>query len=185
MNPHHLLATLADARQLFREKAYPEALDLCDMLLRKSGPHADVFTLKALIYQQSGKLVEAGKAMDLALHEDPGHPGMLFTAALINRKLKNFDLAKKQAMKAARADPDNPQIICQCAMIVGSIGEPKYALHIVEKFTQKHHDNAEAWHLIGKYQQALGNKEAAKYALQKCLALQADHAGATKLLEQC
>ena len=174
--------TLTEARQLFQKKAYPEALELCRTLLSRRGEHADVLTLQALIHQQSGNLEEAGKSMDQALTHSPHHAGMLFTAALINRKLKNFDLAKKQAMKAAREDPDNPQIICQCAMIVGSIGEPKYALQIVEKFTQKNQDHAEAWYLIGKFQQEMGNSDAAKFAVQKCLTLQPDHPKASKLL---
>ena len=139
MNQANVPRTLSGARQLFLEKAYPEALELCDSLLARNGPQADLHTLKALIYQQSGDLEQAGNSMGQALTHNPTHAGMLYTAALINRKLKNFDQAKKQAMKATREDPDNPQIICQCALIVGSVGEPQYALQIVEKFTQKNH----------------------------------------------
>ena len=120
---HSQKETLVKARQLFKHKAYPEALQVCDALLTQKGDHADVLTLKALIHQQSGNLEEAGKAMDLALTHNPTHAGMLFTAAFINQKLTHFDRAKKQAMKAAREAPDNPQIICQCAMILGTVGE--------------------------------------------------------------
>ena len=145
-------------------------------------PQADILTLKALIHQESGNLEEAGKAMDLALTHNPGHAGMLFTAALINRKLSNFDLAKKQAMKSAREAADNPQIICQCAVILGSIGEHQYAMQILEKFIQKNQGNAQAWYLIGKFQGELGNSDASEFALRKCIALQPGHIHAAKLL---
>ena len=138
--------------------------------------------LKALIHQQSGNLEEAGKSMDLALTHNPTHAGMLFTAALINQKLTHFDRAKKQAMKAAREAPDSPQIICQCAMILGTVGEPHSALQTLEKFIRKNQDHAQAWYLIGKFQGDLGSDEAAAYALRKCLALQPEHDHASKLL---
>ena len=184
MSQQHSQQTLADARQLFKQKAYPEALQICKTLLTRKGPQADILTLKALIHKQLGNLEEAGKSMDLALSQNPTHAGMLFTGALINRKLSNFDLAKKQAMKAAREAPDNPQIICQCAMILGSVGEPQHALRILEKFIQKNQGQAEVWYLIGKFQADLDNSDAAEYALRKCVALQSSHANALKLLER-
>jgi Flp pilus assembly protein TadD len=174
--------TLAEAGRLFKQKAYSEALQLCETLLSKNGPQANVFTLEALIHKQSGNLEEADKAMDQALKLNPTDASMLFTAALINQKLSNFDLAKMQAMKSTREAPDNPQIICQCAMILGSVGAPQQALQILEKFTQKHKNQAQAWYLIGKFQLDLGNVEAATYALKKCTALKPDHASALKLL---
>jgi tetratricopeptide (TPR) repeat protein len=184
MYEQHPQPTVADARKLFNQKAYPEALQLCETLLTRKGPRADILTLKALIQKQSGNLEEAGKSMDLALSQDPDNAGMLFTAALINRQLSNFDLAKQQAMKAAREAPDNPQIICQCAMILGSLRKPQQALQILEKFMQKNKDQAEAWYLTGKFQLDLGSNEAADYALRKCITLQPDHANALKLLER-
>jgi tetratricopeptide (TPR) repeat protein len=126
-----------------------------------------------LIHQQSGNLQEAGRSMDLALKDNPDHPGTLFTAALINRKLKNWDLAKKQVMKAVREAPDNAQIICQSALLLGGLREPKIALAALEKFTQKNQNHAEAWRLIGKFQKKLGNEEAANFALDKFKVLQA------------
>ena len=111
--------------------------------------------------------------MDLALKDNPDHPGTLFTAALINRKLKNWDLSKKQVMKAVREAPDNAQIICQSALLLDGLREPKIALAALEKFTQKNQNHAEAWRLIGKFQKKLGNEEAANFALEKFKALQA------------
>jgi len=184
MNQQHSQQTLAEARQLFKQKAYPEALQLCESLLIQKGDQADTLTLKALIHKQLGNLEEAGKSIDLALSQNPNHAVILFTGALINLKLSNFDQAKKQAMKAAREDPDNPQIICQCAMILGSAGEPQSALQILEKFVQKNQGQAEAWYLIGKSQATLDNSEAAEYALRKCIALEPNHANALKQLER-
>lgn len=184
MSQQHSQQTLADARQLFKQQAYLEALQLCKTLLTQKGPQADVLTLKALTHKQLGNLEEAGKSMDMALSLDPTHAVMLFTGALINRKLSNFDQAKKQAMKAAREAPDNPQINCQGAMILGSIGEPKQALHILEKFVQKNQDQAEAWYLIGKFQAVLDNNEAAEYALRKCITLEPNHVNASNRLER-
>ena len=184
MSQQHSQQTLADARQLFQQKAYPEALQLCKTLLSQKGLQTDVLILKALIHKQMGDLEEAGKSMDLALSQNPTHAGMLFTGALINLKLSNFDQAKIQAMKAAREAPDNPQIICQCAMILGSVGEPQNALQILEKFTRKNQDQAEAWYLIGKFQAALDNNEAAEYALRQCIALEPKHVNALKQLER-
>jgi tetratricopeptide (TPR) repeat protein len=176
--------TLAEARELFKKKAYPEALELCKTLLARNSLQADVLTLQALVHKQLGNLEEAAESIDLALSQNPTHVVMLFTAALINLKLSNFDQAKKQAMKAAREASDNPQIICQCAMIVGSTGEPQQALYILEKFVQKNQGHANAWYLIGKYQAALSNNEAAEYALRKCIALEPSHVNALKQLEQ-
>jgi len=183
MSQQHTPQTLADARQLFKQKAYPEALQLCKALLTKNSLQADVLTLQALIHKQLGNLEEAVKSIDQALNQSPTHAVMLFTAALINLKLSNFDQAKKQAMKAAREASDNPQIICQCAMIVSSTGEPQQALYILEKFVQKNQGHANAWYLIGKYQAALANNEAAEYALRKCIALEPNHVNALKQLE--
>jgi tetratricopeptide (TPR) repeat protein len=166
------MPTLTKARELLAEKNYPEALKLCDSLLAQRGAPAGVHTLKALIYQQSGNLEEAGHSMEMALEENPDHPSMLFTAALINKKLENYDLAKKQVMKAAREAPDNPQIICQCALLLGSLREPQKALDSLEKFTQKNKNHAQAWQLIGKFQKELGNEEAASFALEKYKSLQ-------------
>ena len=90
----------------------------------------------------------------------------------------------KQAMKAARESPDNPQINCQGAMILASAGEHQLALHILEKFVQRNQDQAEAWYLIGKTQVALDNSEAAEYALRKCIALEPNHLNASKWLER-
>lgn len=182
MYSHHPAPSLSDARDLFRQKAFPEALELCEKLLTRSREPADVLTLKALIHQQSGNLEEAGKAIELALTHKPDHAVMLYTAALINRKLKNYELAKKQAMKSMREAPDNAHIICQCALILGSVREPKYALQQLEKFTHDHPGEAQAWYIIGKLQHELANEEAAEFALRKCLKLQPDHANATKVL---
>jgi len=176
--------TLADARQLFRQKAYPEALQLCETLLSQESTQADVLTLKALIHKQLGNFEEAGKSIELALNQNPNHIVMLFTAALINLKLSNFDQAKKQAMKAARGAPDNAQIICQCALILINVGGPEHALQILEKFVQKNQDQANAWYLIGKSQAALDNSDAAEYALRKCIVLEPGHANALKQLER-
>jgi len=184
MSQLHAQQTLADARKLFKQKAYPEALQLCITLLTQKGNQADVLTLKALIHKQLGDLEEAGKSMDLALSQNPTHAVMLFTGALINFKLSNFDLAKKQAMKAAREASDNAQITCQCAMLLGSAGEPQLALQILEKFIQKNQGQAEAWYLTGKFQAALDNSEAAEFALRKCIALEPNHVNALKRLEQ-
>lgn len=184
MNLKHAQQNIAYARQLFKEKAYPEALQLCKTLLSRNDQQADVLTLKALIHKQLGDLEEAGKSMDLALSINPTNAVMLFTGALINLKLSNFDQSKKQAMKAAREAPDNPQIICQCAMILGRAGELQNALQVLEKFTQKNHKHAEAWYLIGKFQADLNNGEAAEYALRKCIALEPNHANAIKRLAQ-
>jgi tetratricopeptide (TPR) repeat protein len=123
MNPYERKKILAEARQLFNEKAYPDALQRCKILLDRSAPQVDVLALKALIHQQSGNLAEAGKSLGQALGLSPDDPGMLITAALINRKLENSDLALKQAMKAARAAPNDPKVVCQCASIIGSLGE--------------------------------------------------------------
>lgn len=182
MSQQHSQQTLADARQLFKQKAYPEALQLCKALLTQKDPQADVLTLNALIHKQLGNFEEAGKSIDLALRQNPDHAGMLFTGALINRKLSNFGQAKKQAMKAAREAPGNPQLICQCAMILESVGEPQHALQILEKFVQKNQQQAEAWYLIGKFQAVLDNSEAAEYALRKCIALEPSHVNALKRL---
>ena len=184
MNLKHSQQNLAYARQLFKQKSYPEALQLCNTLLSRNDQQADVLTLKALIHKQLGDFEEAGKSMDLALSLNPDHAVMLFTGALINLNLSNFDQAKKQAMKAAREAPDNPQIVCQCAMILGRAGELQNALQVLEKYTQKHHGPAEAWYLIGKFQADLNHEEAAEYALRKCIALKPDHANAIKRLEQ-
>jgi tetratricopeptide (TPR) repeat protein len=167
--------TLADARQLFKQKAYPEALELCDALLSRNANQADVLTLKTLVHKQLGNFEEAGKSIELALHQSPDNAVMLFTAALINLKLSNFNQAKKQAMKAAREAPDNPQINCQCAMILGSAGEPRHALQILETFVQKNPGQAQAWYLIGKFQADMENSEAAEYALRQCIALEPEH----------
>ena len=184
MSQHHSRQTLADARQLFRQKAYPEALQLCKTLLDQPGRHADVLTLEALIHKQLGNLEEAGKSIDQALSQNPTSAGILFTGALINFKLSNFDQAKKQVMKAAREAPDNPQINCQGAMILGGIGEPQNALHVLEKFIQKNQGHADAWYLVGKFQLSLDNREAAEYALRKCIALEPKHSNALKQLER-
>jgi len=182
MNQQHSPQTLADARELFKQKAYPETLELCKTLLARNDAQADVLTLQALVYKQLGNLEEAGKSIELALSQNPNHVVMLFTGALINLKLSNFDQAKKQAMKAARGAPDNPQIICQCAIIVGSAWESQQALQILEKFVQKHQDHAQAWYLIGKFQAALDNSDAAEYALRKCITLEPTHVNALKQL---
>ena len=108
MNLYERKKILAEARQLFNEKAYADALQRCKTLLDRSAPQVDVLVLEALIHQQSGNLAEAGKSLEQALGLSPDDPGMLITAALINRKLENSDLALKQAMKAARAAPDDP-----------------------------------------------------------------------------
>ena len=184
MSQQHSQQTLLHARQLFSQKAYPEALQICNTLLTQNGNRADILTLKALVHKQLGELEEAGKTIDLALSQNPDDAGMLFTGALINLKLSNFDQAKKQTMKAAREAPDNPQIICQCAMILGSVGEPQQALQILEKFTQKNQGQAEAWYLIGRFQTDLDNSEAAEYALRECIALKPDHVNALKRLKQ-
>jgi tetratricopeptide (TPR) repeat protein len=184
MSQQHSQQTLVHARQLFSQKAYTEALQICDTLITKNGNRADILTLKALIHKQLGELEEAGKSIELALSQNPDDAGMLFTGALINLKLANFDQAKKQTMKAAREAPDNAQIICQCAMLLGSVGEPKQALQILEKFTQKNQGQADAWYLIGKFQAALDNSEAAEYALRECIALNPDHVNALKRLRQ-
>ena len=140
-----------------------------------------MLALKALIHQQSGDLAEAGKSLEQALSLSPDHPGMLITAALINRKLENSDLALKQAMKAARAAPDDPKVVCQCASIIGGLGEQQAALQTLETLIRKHPGHSEAWHLVGKLQKELGNNDAAEFPLCKCLALQPDHAGARSL----
>ncbi len=184
MNQQYSQQTLADARKLFTQKAYPEALQLCETLLAQKGPQADILALKALIHKQLGNFEEAGKSMDLALEQNPDNAGMLFTGALINLKLSNFDLAIKQAMKAAREAPDNSQLVCQCAIIVERSGKPQEALQILEKFTQKHQQQAEAWYLIGKFQEGLDNNEAAEYALRQCIALEPNHVNALKRLEK-
>ena len=172
---------LAEARQLFTEKAYPDALQRCKILLDQSAPQVDVLALQALIHQQSGNLAEAGKSLEQALRLNPDHPGMLCTAALINRRLKNSDLALKQAMKAARVAPDDPKVVYQCASIIGSLGEQKTALQTLEKFLRSSPNQAEAWRLVGKFQQELGNHDAAEFATRKCLALQSDHGGTGSL----
>jgi tetratricopeptide (TPR) repeat protein len=184
MSQQHSQQTLADARQLFKQKEYSEALQICKTLLTRKGPQADVLTLKALIHKQLGDLEEAGKSMDLALSQNPTHAVMLFTGALINLKLSNFDQAKKQAMKAAREAPDNPQINCQCALIVGRAGAPQRALQILEKFVQKNQGQAEVWYLIGKFQADLDNSEAAEYALRECIKLEPNHVNALKRLKR-
>ena len=181
MNQYERKKILAEARQLFKEKAYPDALQRCETLLEQSAPQVDVLALQALIHQQCGNLAEAGKSLEQALGLSPDHPGMLFTAALINRKLENSDLALKQAMKAARAAPDDLKIVCQCTVIIGSLGELQTALQTLETLIRKHPDHAEAWHLVGKFQKELGNNDAAEFAVSKCLALQPDHAGARSL----
>ncbi len=183
MNQPLFQQNLAEARQLFKQKAYPEALQRCETLLTTHPDQADVLTLMALIHKQLGNLEEAAKSIDLALNQDPNNTVMLFTGALINFKLSNFDQAKKQAMKAAREAPDNPQVTCQCAMILGRVDAPQLALQILEKFVQKNQGNAQAWYLIGKSQAALDNSEAAEYALRKCIALEPGHAGALKQLQ--
>lgn len=184
MNLKQSQQNIAYARQLFKQKEYPEALQLCNTLLSTNDQQPDVLTLKALVNKQLGDYEEAGKAMDLALGQSPNHAVMLFTAALINLKLSNFDQAKKQAMKAAREAPENPQIICQCAMILGRAGEFQNALQILERYTQKNQGLAEAWYLIGKFQADLGHDEAAEYALQKCISLEPGHVNAIKRLDQ-
>jgi tetratricopeptide (TPR) repeat protein len=173
---------LGEARQLFKEKAYPDALQRCKILLDQGPPQVDVLALQALIQQQSGNLEDAGKSVEQALGLSPDHPGMLFTAALINNRLENSNLALKQAMKAARVAPDDPKVVCQCALIIGSLGEQETALRSLETLIRKHPDHAEAWHLMGKFQKELGNTDAAEFALRRCLALQPDHAGARGLL---
>ena len=183
MNQQHSPLTLADARGLFRQKAYPEALDLCNTLLGRNDQQADVLTLQALIHKQMGNFEEARESIELALGQNPNHVVMLFTGALINLKLSNFDQAKKQAMKAAREAPDNPQINCQCALILGKLKEPQLALQLLEKFVQKNKEHADAWYLIGKSQAELDNNEAAEYALRECLALEPEHVNALKRLE--
>ena len=182
MNLYERKKILAEARQLFKEKAYPDALQRCKKLLDQSAPQVDVLALQALIHQQSGNLAEAGKSLETALGLDPDHPGMLLTAALVNNKLENSNLALKQAMKATRAAPDDLKVVCQCALIISSVGEQQTALQSVETLIRKHPENAEAWHLAGKFQKELGNNDAAEFALRKCLALQPDHAGARGLL---
>jgi len=184
MSPQQSLQTLADARQLFKQKAYPEALQICKSLLGQKGLQADVLTLEALIHKQLGNFEEAGKSIDLALSQNPNHVVMLFTGALINLKLSNFDQAKKQAMKAAREAPDNAQIVCQCAMILLKAGEPQQALQILEKFVQKNQREANAWYLIGKTQAALDNHEASEFALRKCIKLEPNHVNALRQLER-
>ena len=184
MSQQHSPKTLADARELFKQKAYPEALQLCKNLLSQNDQQADVLTLEALIHKQLGNFEEAGKSIELALSQNPNHIVMLFTGALINLKLSNFDQAKKQAMKAARGAPDNAQIICQCAMILLNAEEPQNALHILEKFVQKNQEQANAWYLIGKSQAALDNSEASEYALRKCISLEPNHVNALRQLER-
>ncbi len=154
MSQQHSQQSLVDARQFFNQKAYPEALHICETLLARKGPQADILTLKALTHKQMGDFEEAGKSMDLALGQKPDNAGMLFTGALINLKLSKFDLAKNQAMKAAREAPDNPPLICQCAMLLGSVGEPQQALQILEKFTQQNQKHADDCYLIGKFHAA-------------------------------
>ena len=182
MNLYERKKILAEARQLFKEKAYPDALQRCKTLLEQSAPQVDVLALQALIQQQSGNLEEAGKSLEQALGLSPDDPGMLFTAALINNKLENSNLALKQAMKAARVAPDDPKVVCQCSLIIGGLGEQQTALRSLETLIRKHPDHAEAWHLMGKFQKELGNNDAAEFALRRCLALQPDHAGARGLL---
>jgi tetratricopeptide (TPR) repeat protein len=176
--------TLADAQRLFQEKAYPEALELCKTLRSRKGPQATILSLEALIHKQSGDLEQAGKSIGLALTESPADAGILFTAALINSQLENFDLAKRQAMKAVREAPDSPRIVCQCAVILGNIGEAQYSLKILEKFLQNNPRQAQAWYWVGKFQADLENSEAAEYALRQCMALEPDHAHAQKLLKK-
>jgi tetratricopeptide (TPR) repeat protein len=183
MNQSYAGQTLADAQRLFKEKAYPEALELCKTLRSRKGPQATILSLEALIHKQSGDLEQAGKSIELALTESPADAGILFTAALINRQLKNFELAKRQAMKAVREAPDSPQIVCQCAVILGKIGEAQYALKILEEFVQKNPRQAQAWYWIGNFQADLENNEAAEYALRQCMALEPDHARAQNLLK--
>jgi tetratricopeptide (TPR) repeat protein len=183
MSQQHSPQTLAEAQQLFRKKAYPEALELCKILRGRYGPQASILSLEALIHKQSGDLEQAGKSIEQALSQKPTDAGILFTAALINRQLKNFDRAKKQAMKASREAPDNPRIICQCAVILGNIGEAQNALQILEKFVQNNSGHAEAWYLVGKFQADGDNSEAANYALRQCIALEPEHANALKLLK--
>ncbi|NIQ94979.1 MAG: tetratricopeptide repeat protein [Desulfuromonadales bacterium] len=183
MYQNDTIKTLADAREFFKQKAYPEALEICQTLLERNGAQPDVLTLQALVHKQSGNLEAAGKSMEQALEQAPDNPGMLFTASLINRQLENFDLAKMQALKAAREAPDNPQIICQCALIVGNLGEPEGALKLLEKFIDRNKTQPEPWYLVGKFQHGLANDQAAEFALRKCLALKPDHATAQKLLD--
>jgi tetratricopeptide (TPR) repeat protein len=178
-DPQHLVR---QARQFYKQKAYPAALQICSALLDQYGPHADVLTLKALIHLNTQDLPAAGKCIHQALDRNPDHAGMLCTAALINRKLSNFDLAKKQALKSVRQAPDNPKIICQAAMVLGSIGEPQLALQKLEEFVRQTPDQADPWYLIGKFQVDMGNSEAAEFALHRCIELQPSHAVALKLL---
>jgi len=167
---------LAEARQLFKEKAYPDALQRCKILLDQSAPQVDVLALQALIHQQSGNLAEAGKSLEQALELDPDNTAMLCTAALINRRLQHSDLALKQAMKASRVAPNDPKVVHQCALIIGSLGMQQAALQTLETFLRSNPDDAQAWELVGKFQQELGNHDAAEFAKRKCLALQSEPA---------
>ena len=49
MNLYERKKILAEARQLFKEKAYPDALQRCKTLLDQSAPQVDVLALQALI----------------------------------------------------------------------------------------------------------------------------------------
>ena len=182
MNQLHPEQQLKKAQQLYQQQAYSESLQLCDSLLSEYRPHADVLTLKALVHLETGQLDEAGDSITRALSRNPDHPGMLSTAALINQRLSNFKEARRQALQSARQVSATPAVIWQSATVLGDVGEPELTLEILQDLAHKHRGHAETWFLIGRFQVALGDSDAAEKALRKCLALDTRHSAALHLL---
>jgi len=91
------------ASELSNASRFPEAIEICEQQIRRSGPSAQVYHTLGMVLQAAGMHEKAGAALERAVYLDPHHEDALLALALLARRRGDESVADRFQQRSLRA----------------------------------------------------------------------------------
>ncbi len=125
-----------------------------------------------------GRSEEALAVLDMALARHPDSRAVQFQLGEVHRMRGNWFVAVERYRSARRLGMDALRLDLGLAMALHAGGEREEALRELERMTREHERAPEPWFRLGLLREDEGDTEGAIVCYRRCLALDAEHAGA-------
>lgn len=178
LDPAHEQSRADLAQLLGRAGRYDETIALLDAAPEET-VSGSLLMLKGLAQQARGRMDDAIASYERALELEPDlAPAANNLAALYAEQDGQMEKALQLAQDARERHPDDPVIASTLGAILRQRGVYQSALQLLEESARKLPDNAEVQLQLGLTRFALEQREEARAALEKALALDPDVKGA-------
>lgn len=159
-----------------RHDAFEDALTLMDKALIQDPEEGMLYFLKGVCLERLERSEEATQAYGLAQAYGQAHPELHRQMASYFAQAGDLNKAVTHLVSLLELLPEDAEALEALAHVLRQLGRTEASLHVLERLTQAHPQQANAWIHRGEIHDRLGHDDAALYAYNQALALTGNRA---------